>query len=172
LPAPERRTVIRTERLFLRKPTAADVEDPPSFLTDPRVMQFLGGVEDDPSGVVQNWLDGWERFPAGKFIVETAAGERIGRVGLNFYDPVRWVRSNLPDAQPELTWGLAHEHWGKGYATEAATAVREWFGCASLISLIAPRNVRSQGVAERLGATPGKTVELADGGPHVVWTHP
>ena len=37
--------MIRTERLFLRRPTAADVEDPPSFLTDPRVMQFLGGVE-------------------------------------------------------------------------------------------------------------------------------
>jgi RimJ/RimL family protein N-acetyltransferase len=164
--------VIRTERLFLRKPTAADVEDPPSFLTDPRVMDFLGGVEDDPSGVVQNWLDGWGTFPAGKFIVETDAGERIGRTGLNFYDRARWVRSSSPDAQPELTWALAHEHWGKGYATEAAAAVRDWFGPASLISLIDPRNIRSQRVAERLGATPGDTIELPDGGPHVVWVHP
>jgi RimJ/RimL family protein N-acetyltransferase len=164
--------VIRTERLLLRKPTAADVEDPPSFLTDPRVMEFLGGVEDDPSGVVQHWLDGWETYPAGKLIVETAAGERIGRVGLNFYDPVSWLRSSSPDAQPELTWGLAFEHWGKGYASEAAVAVRDWFGRPGLISLIAPRNARSQGVATRLGATPGELVELPDGGPHVVWTHP
>ena len=65
--------MIRTERLVLRKPTAADVEDPPPFLLDPRVMDFLGGVEDDPRGVVQNWLDGWAKYLAGKFIVETAA---------------------------------------------------------------------------------------------------
>jgi RimJ/RimL family protein N-acetyltransferase len=164
--------VIRTERLFLRRPTAADVEDPPSFLSDPRVMDFLGGVEDDPNAVVQHWLDGWDTYPAGKLIVETTAGERIGRVGLNFYDPVRWVRSRSPDAQPELTWALAYEHWGNGYATEAATAVRDWFGHAGLISLIAPGNLRSQHVAERLGATPGETVELFDNGPHVVWEHP
>ena len=164
--------MIETERLILRRPTAADVEDPPAFLGDPRVMDFLGGVEDDLGLVVQQWLDGWETYPAGKFIVETAAGERIGRVGFNYYDPTRWVRSNAPDARPELTWALAYEHWGKGYATEAAAAVRDWLDSTELISLIAPRNFPSQRVAERLGATPGETVELEDGGPHVVWTHP
>jgi RimJ/RimL family protein N-acetyltransferase len=164
--------VIETERLILRRPTAADVEDPPAFLSDPRVMDFLGGVEDDPGGVVQHWLDGWETYPAGKLIVETAAAERIGRVGLNFYDPARWVRSTAADAQPELTWALAYEHWGKGYATEAAAAVRDWFGRAGLISLIVPRNIRSQRVAEKLGARPGGTVELPGYGPHVVWEHP
>jgi RimJ/RimL family protein N-acetyltransferase len=164
--------VIRTKRLILRRPTAADVADPPVFLTDPRVMDFLGGVEDDPGLVVQQWLDGWETYPAGKLIVETVIGERIGRVGVNYYDPARWVRSSLPDALPELTWALAHEHWGKGYATEAAVAVRDWLSSKDLISLIAPRNLPSQRVAERLGATPGETIELPDGGPHVVWTHP
>ncbi len=164
--------MIETERLLLRKPTTADVEDPPFFLTDPRVMDFLGGVEEDPRGVVQHWLDGWDTYPAGKLIVETAAGERIGRVGLNFYDPVGWVRSISPDAQPELTWALAYEHWGKGYATEAAAAVRDWFGRPGLISLIAPGNIRSQRVAERLGARPAETIELPNGGTHVVWEHP
>jgi RimJ/RimL family protein N-acetyltransferase len=164
--------VIHTERLLLRRPTPEDVEDPPAFLGDPRVMDFLGGVEDDPGRVVQHWLDGWETYPAGKLIVETDSGERIGRVGLNFYDPVRWTRSTLPEACPELTWALAYEHWGRGYATEAAAAVRHWFGRPGLISLIAPRNARSQAVATRLGATPGELVELPDGGPHVVWAHP
>ena len=164
--------MIRTDRLVLRKPTAADVEDPPAFLSDPRVMDFLGGVEEDPHGVVQHWLDGWDTYPAGKFIVETATGERIGRVGVNFYDSITWLRSNAPDAQPELTWALAYEYWGKGYATESAVAVRDWFGRAGLISLIAARNLPSQRLAARLGATPGETVELPDGGPHVIWTHP
>jgi RimJ/RimL family protein N-acetyltransferase len=163
--------VIETERLLLRKPTPADVEDPPAFLGDPRVMAFLGGVG-DPHWVVQSWIDGWSRHPAGKLIVETRAGERIGRVGVNFYDPVGWTRSSEPDAQPELTWAIAFEHWGKGYATEAAAALRTWFDRPGLISLIAPDNDRSQRVAQRLGCTPGPTVELADGGPHVVWEHP
>ncbi len=163
--------MIETERLLLRQPTAADVEDPPAWLRDPRVMDFLGGVG-DPCVVVRQWVGGWETFPAGKFIVETGDGERIGRVGLNFYDPHDWTRSNGADARPELTWAIAFEHWGHGYATEAALAVRDWFGAADMISLIAPDNPRSQRVAARLGATPGETVELPDGGPHVVWTHP
>ena len=162
--------MIETDRLLLRKPTAADVEDPPAFLTDPRVADFLGGVDDDPPGVVQRWLDEWDACPARKLIVEIGAGERIGRVGVNFYDPVRWVRSSSPDAQPELTWALAYEHWGKGYATEAAAAFHDWFG-PGLISLIEPRNLRSQRVAERLGASPGETIELPQIGPHVIWVH-
>ena len=164
--------MIETERLLLRRPTAADVEDPPAFLSDPRVMDFLGGVEDDPGAVVQLWVDGWDTFPAGKFIVETGAGERIGRVGFNYYDPDSWLRSSAPDAQPELTWALAYEHWGKGYATEAALAAREWLQAPRVISLIAPDNVASQRVAQRLGATPGEAVELSGYGPHVIWTHP
>ena len=163
--------MIETERLVLRRPTAADVDDPPAFLSDPRVMDFLGGVG-DPQWVVRSWVDGWDVYPAGKLIVETAAGERIGRVGLNFYDPADWTRSSAPDACPELTWAIAYEHWGKGYATEAAAAVRDWFGRSGVVSPIVPDNIRSQRVAARLGATPGETVELAGYGDHVLWSHP
>ena len=165
--------MIETARLLLRKPTAADVEDPPAFLRDPRVMDFLGGV-DDPATVavvVQQWIDSWEKYRFGKLIIETRDGERIGRTGVNFYDPVTWERSNASDAQGELTWAIAYEHWGNGYAGEAAIAVRERFP-EGLISLIAPANARSQRVAEKLGCTPGETVELPHGGPHVIWTHP
>jgi RimJ/RimL family protein N-acetyltransferase len=163
--------LIRTERLLLRKPTPADLEDPPAFLADPRVVEFLGGVDDDLPGVVRRWLEEWDTYQAGKLIVETAAGERIGRVGFNFYDPAGWLRSTAPDARPELTWALAYEQWGRGYATEAAIAVRDWFD-APLISLIAPENLRSQRLAERLGATPGETVEVPGVGAQVVWEHP
>ena len=83
-----------------------------------------------------------------------------------------WTQDSVLPLTPELTWALAYEHWGKGYATEAAAAVRDWFGRAGLISLIAPDNARSQRVAERLGATTGETVELPGYGPHVVWMHP
>ena len=47
------------------------------------------------------------------------------------------------EPETELGWTLAREHWGNGYATEAARAARDWAyeerGVDRLISLIAPR---------------------------------
>jgi RimJ/RimL family protein N-acetyltransferase len=159
---------LETERLLLRRPTAADLESPPGWLSDPEVMRWLGGI-DPPHEVVRRWLDDWERFPLAKWLLETAAGEVVGRVGFSFYDPVTWQRT--PDGVPELGWTVAREHWGRGYATEAAHALRAWFAPPRLISLIAPGNGRSQAVARRLGAAPAETAELPDG-PHVIWVHP
>jgi RimJ/RimL family protein N-acetyltransferase len=162
--------VIETERLLLRRPTEADVESPPAWLSDPEVMDWLGGVE-PPAEVVQLWIEQWKRFPTGKFLVELRSnGTVVGRVGANYYDTQTWER--VPTGEPELGWALAREHWGHGYASEAALAVREWLRAPHVISLITPSNLRSQRVAERLGATPGETVELPGYGPHVVWEHP
>ena len=162
--------MIETERLLLRRPNAADVESPPAWLSDPEVMDWLGGIE-PPTEVVRLWLEQWERFPTGKFLVQRRDdGALIGRVGTNYYDMETWQRS--PAGEPELGWALAREHWGNGYATEAALAVREWLRAPRLVSLIAPINVRSQQVARRLGAHPEQTVELPGHGPHVVWMHP
>jgi ribosomal-protein-alanine N-acetyltransferase len=57
----------------------------------------------------------------------------------------------------EVGWRLAQEHWGRGYATEAAHAALE-FGFASvgldeIVSFTVPANIRSRAVMERLGMT-------------------
>jgi RimJ/RimL family protein N-acetyltransferase len=91
-----------------------------------------------------------------------------------------WIHTSLSEAgpyvQPELGWGLVRAEWGNGYATEAARVVRDWArgerGIGRLISLIAPDNVASQRVAQRLGAPPAETVTLFDSGDAVVWVHP
>ena len=58
----------------------------------------------------------------------------------------------------EVGWLLARGAWGHGYATEAARASIEWawseLGAEQLISIIAPENVASVRVAERLGMRP------------------
>jgi len=58
-------------------------------------------------------------------------------------------------AEVELAWMLAREHWGRGFATESALALRDWAvaerGLTRLISLIRPENVRSIRVAEKIG---------------------
>jgi RimJ/RimL family protein N-acetyltransferase len=162
--------VIETERLLLRRPTEADVESPPAWLSDPEVMEWLGGIE-PPAEVVRLWLDQWEHFPSGKFLVERRSdGVLVGRVGANYYDAQTWRRSAA--GVPELGWALGHEHWGHGYATEAALAVREWLQAPRVVSLITRDNLRSQHVAQRLGAHAEQMVELPGYGPHVVWVHP
>lgn len=55
----------------------------------------------------------------------------------------------------EVGWRLAREHWGRGYATEAAQAALD-FGFRAhrleeIVSFTVPRNVRSRAVMERLG---------------------
>jgi RimJ/RimL family protein N-acetyltransferase len=163
--------ILETERLRLRKPTEADVEVPPSWLSDFEVMQWLGGFEEPPERVVRNWLGQWERFPAGKFLAERLDdGALVGLAGINYWSTETWERT--PDGEPELGWALARAHWGHGYATEAAAAVRAWLSAPRIFSLIAPANVRSQAVAQRLGAHPGRTIEMPGHGPHVVWEHP
>jgi RimJ/RimL family protein N-acetyltransferase len=147
---------LRTERLRLRLPRLDDADAVAAF----------GGETD-----LHRWVDDWQRDRVGKFLLELPDSSVVGRVGLNFFDVDTWERSVAPDAQPELGWHLAPEHRGRGYATEAARAVREWFDTDRLISLIATDNAPSQRVATRLGAAPTDTVSLPDG-LYVIWLHP
>lgn len=175
---------LETERLVLRLPRLEDAPAAAEYLTDPEVMRFLGGAtvppEDAPS-VVQRWIERWERNGIGSFAVERRLdGRWLGRTGFLVWDTRTWTHGSLAEAdehaQPELGWTLVREAWGNGYATEAALAAREWAraerGFGRLISLISPANVRSQRVAERLGAVPNETVRLFDSGEAVVWVHP
>ena len=175
---------LETERLILRKPRLADAEAAFEYLGDAEVMRFLGGEtvpREDCRDVIRKWLERWEANGFGYFTLERRDdGRFVGRVGLNVWHTETWRHATLAEAgegaQPELAWTLVRAHWGNGYATEAARAVRDWarsdLGFERLISLIAPENVRSQNVAARLGARPTETITFFDGSPGVVWVHP
>lgn len=173
--------VLRTERLLLRRPEPGDVDDFLELLGDPEVVRWLGGETADRAGTVESverWIGRWERNGVGQFAV-LLEGRVIGRVGLLVWDARSWITSSYEDAaehaRSELGWALARREWGNGYATEAARTVRDWarteHGIGALISLIAPENVRSQRVAEKLGARAGETVATPHG-PARVWHHP
>jgi RimJ/RimL family protein N-acetyltransferase len=54
----------------------------------------------------------------------------------------------------ELAWQFAPEHWGHGYATEAARAVATWAFAESadeLFAVMRPANERAEKLARRLG---------------------
>jgi RimJ/RimL family protein N-acetyltransferase len=138
---------------------------------------------EEARAIIEGGTSGWRTDGLGPFIVETAATtpQVVGQAGLMIFDTRGWTPSTWADAgsygQPELGWALIRAHWGHGYATEAAAAIRRWAhecrSIARLVSLISADNVRSQRVAERLGAIPTETVTPLDSGRKtVVWKHP
>jgi RimJ/RimL family protein N-acetyltransferase len=178
---------LYTDRLCLRTPTPRDAEALYDLFADPEVMHDLGkepvSALEDARARVEEGIGGWRTDGLGPFILETAAADRrvVGQAGLMIFDTRGWTPSSWANArshaQPELGWALIRAHWGHGYATEAAAAIRDWAhdwrSIDRLVSLISPDNVRSQRVAERLGAIPTETVTPVDSKRKtVVWRHP
>jgi RimJ/RimL family protein N-acetyltransferase len=161
--------LIQTERLLLRKPRLDD--DLTEFVADAEVQRWIGPPAPK---LIELWLGRWERNGVGQFIVELH-GEIIGRVGFLVWDRRTWETSAYTlagdDAETELGWAILSRHWGHGYATEAARAARESVERERIISLINPENIRSQRVAEKLGARPTERVDTQSG-PADVWVHP
>ena len=178
---------LHTDRLCLRKPTPQDAGALYDLFSDPDVMHGLGkepvSAPEQARAMIEEWITAWSTDALGPFIIESAAanGRVFGQAGLMIFDTRGWTPSTWADAgshaQPELGWALIQAHWGHGYATEAAAAIRGWAHefrpIEQLVSLISSDNVRSQRVAERLGAVPTETVIPVDSGRKtVVWRHP
>lgn len=178
---------LYTDRLSLRTPDPEDADALYDLFTDSEVMHGLDkepvSTREEARAIIEEWIGGWRTDGLGPFIIETASTNRevVGQAGLMIFDTRGWTPSTWANAgtrgQPELGWALMRAHWGRGYATEAAAAIREWaherLSIDRLVSLISPDNIRSQRVAERLGAIPTETVTPADSGQkRVVWKHP
>jgi [ribosomal protein S5]-alanine N-acetyltransferase len=142
---------IETPRLILRPLTAADAEPLARLWTDPQVTAFMGGPRDYAQMLV-NVAEDAAVNPAPQFdlwpVVEKASGQVIGHCGL--LDKEVDGRDEV-----ELVYVFAVSAWGKGYATEAALALRGYafgaLGLTRLISLIEPENAASAHVAEKAG---------------------
>lgn len=184
---PWERLRLDTNRLRLRTPTPRDADALYDLFKDPDVMHGLGKEpvlgRQQARAIVEECIGAWRTDALGPFIIETAAANRrvVGQAGLMIFDTRGWTPSTWGSAgshaQPELGWALIRAHWGHGYATEAVAAIREWAhefrSIEQIVSLISPDNVRSQRVAERLGAVPTETVIPVDSGRKaVVWKHP
>jgi len=155
-----------------------------AVISDPEAMRFLGGLERgdraEAQEAVERWLSRWDANGFGQFsVVRRADGRWLGRTGLIVWDRAGWRPSSLAEAvepEIELGWTFAREHWGHGFATEAAVEARRWgreeLGIERLVSLIDPENSRSIRVAEKLGARPTEPVDLEGHHPAIVWLHP
>lgn len=150
---PEATVVLTTPRLRLRTFALADLPSYAALNADPNVMEWLGGIaltreESDEMAAYANGLHASEGI--GLLAVERRKDATfLGMCGLHHLD-------SFPD-DVEVAWRLAHEHWGNGYATEAATAWLDHgfdvLGLPRVISITDPPNARSLAVMRRLGMT-------------------
>jgi len=137
----------------------SDFEEYAAIHSDPEVTRFTTRTHMDR---IDTWrhlamiVGHWQLRGFGMWgVFESDSGRLVGRVG--FYEPADW-----PDF--ELGWTMGRASWGKGYAPEAARACVEYafdvMGRDHLISLIDPENVASIRVAEKIGETLEREIEI------------
>jgi RimJ/RimL family protein N-acetyltransferase len=159
---------LQTKRLFLRHLHILDGEPLRRIFGDPEVMRFGDGAQS------KEWVRAWlsncleHCYPTWGFgpyaVVERRENQVIGYCGLFFFPDV----AGRPEI--EIGYRLMKCSWGRGYATEAAAAVRDFAFDAltvkRLIAMIDPENTASIKVAKKIGMRYEKEV-MFDG-----YTHP
>jgi RimJ/RimL family protein N-acetyltransferase len=152
---------IETKRLRLRQWSPADREPFAALNSDPRVMAFFPAAltraeSDAMADRCQMLIEerGWGFWATESKITR----EFIGFVGLHT------PSAELPFSPcVEVGWRLAFQHWGKGFASEAAReALRVGFdllGLKEIVSFATLANLRSRLVMERLGMAESGTFE-------------
>lgn len=151
---------LESDRLILRMLREDDFEQYSLMCTDPEVMRFLNNGK--PLTPLEVWrqmayfVGHWHFRGYGIWAVEEkASGNLVGRIG--FLDPIGWPGF-------ELGWTLNRASWGKGYATEGARRALKYafteLDRDHIISLIAPENIASIKVAERIGEKVEGATEL------------
>ena len=166
---------FETERLVLRRLTLDDLDDIAGFVADEETMRYIGTggprTREQARTSLEWMIETFGRQGFGHFAVERKEdGALVGRSGLNVWNPSDWSITRLDEAdgptEIEIAYLLGREYWGRGYATEAATAVRDWalgeLGLGRLIALIYPDNVRSIRVAQKLGFEPEGNASFGD----------
>lgn len=155
--------VLLTPRLMLRAPVIADFAAWAEI-----VCSGWGAHIGGPFGMDEAWDDFcravavWMLRGHGLWTVVAGEGEVAGFVLVGF-EP--------GDAEPELGFLFREGYEGKGLAAEAAVAARDHafdiLGLPVLASYVAPDNLRSARLVQRLGAEP--VAGLQDGSQ--VWRH-
>jgi RimJ/RimL family protein N-acetyltransferase len=141
---------LETPRLLLRPPRLEDFDAWAHFMADKTAAKFVGGAQ--PRSMAWRafmcMCGCWHMTGIAMFsVIEKSTGRWVGRLGP--WSPEGWPA-------PEIGWGIAREHWGKGYASEGAAAAMDYafdvLGWDEVIHCIHEDNLASQGVAKKLGS--------------------
>lgn len=157
--------LFETERLIIREwQLKEDATAALKIYGNPHVTKFLRSIRPDTVAVCEYLSQKLEKYrllnngTGWWAITQKNTGEIVGSVILQL----------LPDAEGnptsdyEIGWHLSYDHWGKGYATEAAQRVLEYgfqeLQLPLIYAVAHPDNLASVRVTQRLGMIPmGRT---------------
>ncbi len=145
--------VLTTPRLQLRHMVENDVDDLLQIFSDPVAMQYYPRTRSrsEAEDWVQWTLHNYAVWGLGMWILEDHTGAFVGQCGVIPQE----VHPDTPEF--EIGYLLNRKFWGRGYATEAARACRDWgfhnLDTSHLISIINPENFPSIAVAQRNNMT-------------------
>ena len=155
--------VLETDRLVLREFSTADANFILEILNEPSFIRNIGdrGVRDAEganSYILNGPVASYAKNGFGLYLVELKeTGESLGMCGLI-------KRPTLEDV--DIGYAFLPKYWSKGYAVEAARAVKEqaknMFGLNRLVAIVDPTNEGSMRVLEKIGLTYEKMVQLSE----------
>lgn len=155
--------ILETERLILRQFSADDTNFILRLLNEPSFIQNIGdrGVRtlDEALGyLVKGPITSYERNGFGLcLVVLKESGASIGMCGLIKHETLEDV---------DIGYAFLPEYWSKGYAVEAAMAVKEYarkmIGLKRLVAITDPENQASIRVLEKIGLRFEKMIRLSE----------
>ena len=138
--------MIETERLLIRPLAEAERAEALAQWSDPANERVPPDATDEQ---IRTWIAG---LPWGVWERET--GEFVGDCSLHF---------DTTFGDWELSYGFRRDRWGRGYATEAASAcVRygfETMGVEKVVADVEPAKTASARVLEKCGFTHVRTLD-------------
>jgi [ribosomal protein S5]-alanine N-acetyltransferase len=150
---------LQTERMVLRPMEMDDVDDLMGIFSDPVAMRYYPGTKSRQEA--EEWVRRMQESYRGNgfglwVAILKDSGEFAGQCGLT----VQVVEGK---DEVEIGYLFLQRFWGRGLATEAAKAARDYgfytLGYERLVSLIDPGNLASRRVAMKVGLTLEKEVE-------------
>ena len=154
---------IETARLLLRHFKLDDLSAFSFIRANSEVMQYISTRRpqsvDEVRWVIQLIIKNWREVGFDRWaVVEKANNQLIGWCGLNYLEDSHEV---------EVGYGLAREHWGKGFIPEAAKAALRYgfeeLGLEKIVAVAFPENLASRRVMQKLGMHYVKISPFYDG---------
>lgn len=167
--------ITRTDRLTLRRFTRSDVDNLLGLYQDPEVMRYLDNedwsADRVATEIIPELLADYRRYRHyGYWAAETYDGAFVGRIGLHpvIMDPSPnglWEHAPTDECGTvSIGYRLRRRYWGRGLATEAATAMVamafDHLGVSHAVATTMAVNQGSRRVLERVGFRHTRTVHL------------
>ena len=168
---------ITTDRLLLRRWSSADHAPFAGICADPEVMRHIGDgsvrTREQASAAIHRFEAAWNDLGYGLLAVELrGTGALIGFAGFS-------LPTFLPEILPsvEIGWRFAKTAWGRGLASEAATAAlafgRNAVGLDDIVCICQTGNGASRRIAQKIGLIPDReTIDPTCGRAVVVYRLP